>query len=296
MHGQIESRALNETDNQLCIYHGVMMVDLSEALEMTALTDTGQKRDHNEDSVSANPVYGLVLVADGMGGHNAGEVASCIAAHVIDEQIRTALPTLQSGASDKETGYTVASIAVKRAIESANSAIHQVAATRVGYVGMGTTIVVGLFYDNRITIAHVGDSRMYRLRGKRMEQMTKDHSVIQELLDQGVYDSMEEARAVGSKNLITRALGAESAVDIDLQEEISRTGDIYLLCSDGLTDMLEEDKIYLTLNKFSANLKLAAEKLIWMANQNGGNDNISVVLARPIKDFAVRENSLWSAI
>jgi protein phosphatase len=265
------------------------MIDLSDSLEVTAQTDVGQKRDHNEDSVGADSAYGVVLVADGMGGHNAGEVASGIAANVIYEQLRAVLPEIETGEEDKETGYAMESIAIRSAIELANKAINQTSRTQPECAGMGTTIVAGLFYDDRMSIAHVGDSRMYRMRGKRFDQVTKDHSLIQELVDKGFYDTVEEAQAAGNKNLITRALGVEENVQVDVHEEIVKPGDIYLLCSDGLTDMVSDEKIYLTLNEFSANLKQATEKLIAMANENGGKDNISVVMARPIKSFAVKK-------
>ena len=265
------------------------MIDLSDSIEVIAQTDVGQKREHNEDSVGADSAYGFVLVADGMGGHNAGEVASGIAANVVYEQLRAVLPEINTGEEDKETGYALESIAIKSAIELANQAIHQTSKTQPECAGMGTTIVAGLFYDNRISIAHVGDSRMYRLRGKRFDQITKDHSLIQELVDKGFYETVEEAQTAGNKNLITRALGVEESAQVDVLEEIVMVDDIYLLCSDGLTDMVSDEKIYLTLNEFSANLKLAAEKLIEMANENGGKDNISVVLARPTKSFAIKK-------
>ena len=265
------------------------MMDLSDTFEMIALTDVGKKREHNEDSVGADSAYGFALVADGMGGHNAGEVASGIAANVVYEQLRAVLPEINTGEEDKDSGYAMESLAIKNAIELANQAINQTARTQPECAGMGTTIVAALFYDDRMSIAHVGDSRMYRLRGKKFEQVTKDHSLIQELVDKGFYDSVEEAEAAGNKNLITRALGVEDNVQVDVHEEIVRVDDIYLLCSDGLTDMVSDEKIHLTLNKFSANLKLASEKLIELANDGGGKDNISVVLARPTKSFAVKK-------
>ncbi len=265
------------------------MMDLSDALEIAALTDSGQKREHNEDSVGTDSAYGMVLVADGMGGHNAGEVASGMAAGIIHEQLLAVLPDLDTGARDRETGYTVESIAVKKAIELASNAINQASRDKSECEGMGTTIVAGLFYNNRMTIAHVGDSRMYRLRGKRFKQLTKDHSLMQEFIDEGFYESLEEAKASGNKNLITRALGVADQVQVEISEEAVRINDVYLLCSDGLTDMIPEEKIYLTLNEFSANLKLAAEKLVANANEAGGQDNISVVLVRPLRAFAVKK-------
>lgn len=265
-------------------------MNLSEALEFVALTDVGRKREYNEDSIGADSAHGLTLVADGMGGHNAGEVASGIAINVIYEQLRAALPELNADTVDADTGFSAESMLVKNAIELANSAIMQISLSRTEYSGMGTTIVMGLFYDNRITIAHVGDSRMYRLRGKRFEQITRDHSLIQELVDQGFYNSMEEAEEAGNKNIITQALGLEDTVDVDISEEMVRANDIYLLCSDGLTDMVSDEDIHLTLNKFSADLSLAAEKLTEMANENGGKDNISIALARPTQSFALKKS------
>ncbi len=264
------------------------MMDLSDILEVAALTDPGRNREHNEDNVDADSTHGMVLVADGMGGHNAGEIASGIAANIVRERLRTALPELDTGIKDEGTGFTVESAAVKSAIEQANTVINQASCDNPECEGMGTTIVVGLFYNNRMTIAHVGDSRMYRLRGKRFKQLTKDHSLIQEFIDDGFYESVEEAEAHGNKNLITRALGVSEQVKVEINEQTVRTNDIYLLCSDGLTDMVSEEKIYLTLNEFSANLKIAAEKLVDIANEAGGQDNISVVLARPLRVFAVK--------
>ena len=256
------------------------MIDISGELEVVAITDVGEKRTCNEDSIATDPGYGIVLVADGMGGHNAGEVASSIAANVIHEQLKNILPELQTTPSN-HTEYTFESLAMKKAIELANSAIMQVAKEQLECYGMGTTIVSGLFYDNKISVAHVGDSRMYRLRGKRFEQLTKDHSMIQEFIDRGIYESMAKEAIKENSSLITRAVGVGEPVEVDLYEDIVQLEDIYLLCSDGLTDMVCDDKIYLTLNEFSANLKLTAEKLIEMANKNGGEDNISVILARP---------------
>lgn len=267
------------------------MMDLSDILEVVALTDPGKNREHNEDSVDADFTHGMVLVADGMGGHNAGEVASGIAANIVREQLRAVLPELDTGTKDPDTGCTVESIAVQNAIERANTVIYQASCDNPECKGMGTTIVTGLFYNNRMTIAHVGDSRMYRLRGKHFKQLTKDHSMIQELIDEGLYESVEEAEVHGNKNLVTRALGVAEQVQVEINEQAVRTNDIYLLCSDGLTDMVSEEKIYLTLNEFSANLKLTVEKLVEIANEAGGQDNISVVLVRPLRTFAVK--SRW---
>ena len=136
-----------------------------------------------------------------------------------------------------------------------------------------------MFNDNKISVAHVGDSRLYRLRGEAFEQVTNDHSLVQELVDRGFFTA-EEAEANTPKNLVTRALGIEDSVDVDLHEDSARTGDVYLLCSDGLNDMVTDEEIHLTLSKYCANLEQAAHQLIELANENGGKDNITVVLVR----------------
>jgi protein phosphatase len=142
-----------------------------------------------------------------------------------------------------------------------------------------------LFYDDRVSIAHVGDSRVYRLRKNRFEQLTLDHSLMQELVDRG-YFSQEEAMRSANRNYVTRALGVEPTVEVEIQEETVKKDDIYLLCSDGLSDMVEEEDIHLTLSTFSANLKTGGDQLVQLANTNGGRDNISVCLAQVIESFA----------
>lgn len=153
---------------------------------------------------------------------------------------------------------------------------------------MGTTIVSALFYDNRISIAHVGDSRIYRVRDGQLEQISKDHTLLQELVDRGFY-TPEEARVSLNKNLVTRALGVDADVEVDIQEDIAFPNDIYLLCSDGLNDMVEDKDIYLTIKEFSDNLQKAAQELVKRANDNGGKDNISVILVRPLKPFPAKK-------
>jgi len=156
---------------------------------------------------------------------------------------------------------------------------------------MGTTIVTGLFYEDKITIGHVGDSRVYRLRDGKFQQITKDHSLIQEVIDRGLY-TPEEAAANTPKNLVTRALGIDAKVDVDIIEEQVMTGDIYILCSDGLTDMVKDEEIHLTLSKYSANLLQAADNLVQLANSKGGKDNISVILAQ-VNDMKNKSNGYF---
>ena len=154
---------------------------------------------------------------------------------------------------------------------------------------MGTTVVVLHFHNNTLSLAHIGDSRCYRIRDGNLEQITKDHSLLQELIDRGFYTA-EEAKHSLNKNLVTRALGIDPGVTADIQEDIVKKNDIYLLCSDGLTDLVEDEYIYLTIKRFSDNLEEAGKQLITKANQNGGKDNISVMLCRVKDDFSTKKD------
>jgi protein phosphatase len=157
---------------------------------------------------------------------------------------------------------------------------------------MGTTLVAALFHDNQVTVAHVGDSRLYRLRGDELSVVTRDHSLLQEQIDCGMI-SREEARFSQNKNLVTRALGVDPVVDVEINDYPVQQGDIYLLCSDGLNDMVEDEEIQLTLQLLSANLELAATQLIEMANDNGGRDNVSVILVKVLREFPASKDA-WS--
>ena len=264
-------------------------MNLKGRLEVIGLTDTGRVRSHNEDSIDDDVEIGVIVLADGMGGYKGGEVASAIAINSIMEKLKQAVPALPPGEEDPHTGYTNESIALRDAINLANEAIYQTAQSQPQYQGMGTTVVMAIFYDNRMTIAHVGDSRMYRFRSDTLEQITSDHSLLQELVDRGFY-SREEARQSLNKNLVTRALGIEPTVAVDLHEDMTLPGDIYLLCSDGLSDMVEDDVIADTIRRYGTNLEETAKELVEQANTNGGKDNISVVLAKPLKDFPARKH------
>jgi protein phosphatase len=149
---------------------------------------------------------------------------------------------------------------------------------------MGTTIVASVFCGNRASIGHVGDSRCYRLRGEALEQLTRDHSLLQEQIDSGML-TPERAKYSLNKNLVTRALGIEASVDPEIHEYQVRRGDLFLLCSDGLCDMVDDEDISLTMQALGANLKLAAQQLVQMANDNGGKDNVSVILVRVLREY-----------
>src|SRR5512145_1332102 len=247
-------------------------------------TDTGRVREHNEDTIGTDPDVGLVVLADGMGGYKSGEVASGIAVRTLMGLIKEAVERQDLTLQDPETGLSRPGILLRDAIQRANKIIYQTARTQPNCEGMGTTVVAGLFFDDKLTVAHVGDSRLYRLRGGRLEQVTQDHSLLQELVARGFY-TPEEAQRAAAKNYVTRALGVEQIVDVEITEVPASKDDLYLLCSDGLSDMVEDDDIQLTINTFGANLETVAKQLVLLGNDNGGRDNISVVLVRVLDAF-----------
>lgn len=264
---------------------------LAGKIEIINVSDVGKRRPHNEDSTLCDLTNGVVILADGMGGYKAGEVASAIAVTTTHKKILEGLakPIQQPTASDAQ--LSPEAIAVKNAVIHVNSEIYKAAQTDPQCQGMGTTLVVVLFHNNIATIAHVGDSRLYRIRQNVFSQVTKDHSLIQELIDRGIY-TREEVLKNTPKNLVTRAVGIQPEVIVDVADETVYPGDIYMLCSDGLNDMVDDEEIHLTLSKYSANLGQAANELVRLANQKGGKDNISVVLIRILGDFSVTSENL----
>jgi protein phosphatase len=264
-------------------------IDLSDCLTMVASSHPGQVRSNNEDSVLANPLLGLVVLADGMGGYNAGEVASGMATAVLGSELEHAFARRAPNEVGQD-GRVWAREALADVIARTNAAIHHASRSQQKYSGMGTTLVMGQFFDNRVVVAHVGDSRLYRLREGAFSQLTRDHSLLQEQIDSGLV-TPEQARFSRNKNLVTRALGVEATVDIDLNEFEVLPGDVYLLCSDGLNDMVEDEEIALALTSLSSNLSLCATHLIQMANDNGGRDNVSVILVRVDRPFPASGSS-----
>ena len=261
-------------------------MNIEQALEIVSETDPGMVRSHNEDSVGHEKSCGLVVVADGMGGYNAGEVASGITVSVLTTEIKHRLREVSAHERDADSGKELGVALLYGNVQKANASIYHAAQSQPQYAGMGTTVVAGLFYDNRVAVAHVGDSRMYRLRGEEFGPITRDHSLLQEQIDSGMI-SVEDARLSKNKNLVTRAVGIEPEVDVDVHVYDVQVGDIYLLCSDGLNDMVEDEDIGSTLQMLQANLPLAASQLVQMANDNGGRDNVSVVLVKIKGEFAV---------
>lgn len=262
-----------------------MTMNLHAALEVASHTDPGMVRSHNEDSIASDADKGLVVLADGMGGYNAGEVASGMATTVITTELQQMLEQQPPFVVDPQSGVTVAQNMLREQIAKANTSIYQAAQSQPQYAGMGTTLVAAMFYDNKVTVAHIGDSRLYRLRGEAFTQVTKDHSLLQEQIDGGLI-TPEQAKTSHNKNLVTRALGIDPAVEPEIHDYDTQVGDIYLLCSDGLCDMVSDEDIGMAVQALGANLKLCCQQLVQMANDNGGRDNISVILIKVVRDYS----------
>jgi PPM family protein phosphatase len=229
--------------------------------EQYATTDTGRQRRANEDSLLARSP--LFVVADGMGGAQAGEVASKIAVDVFEQGLG-------------DTTEPESDLAAR--VSAANARIHELSHTNAEQAGMGTTLTAVYVASEEVAIAHVGDSRAYRLRAGELSRLTDDHSLVDELMRQGKI-TPEEAIDHPQRSVITRALGPEPAVEVDTRSYAARAGDVYLLCSDGLTTMLAEERLSEILRS-SSGLRDAGEALIAAANEAGGRDNITVVLFR----------------
>lgn len=240
--------------------------------EICTQTDQGRVRKNNEDALAFDPQTGLCLLADGMGGYNAGEIASGMAVSFIQQELRPWLLQVGGQASARELRRTM-----QTCVGNANHSIFSAACANPDYEGMGTTLVAGVFQEGRLVLGHIGDSRCYRLRGQAFQQITKDHSLLQEQLDAGLI-SEEDAQTSLNRNLVTRALGVEEIVMVEINEFRVEVGDCYLLCSDGLTDMVKDADIA-TIFLGSGSLEQKAAQLVQQANDNGGRDNISVVLA-----------------
>jgi len=247
------------------------------SLEMYAATDVGKRRKHNEDCVKIMPSHGIAVLADGMGGYNAGEVASAMAVDMINDELKQKILSIPEAVIDSKTGFTGESMLVREAIRRANDAIYQSAQTKTECAGMGTTVLVAAFYADRITAAHAGDSRMYCLRENKLSHVTEDHSLIHEQVRRGLVTAAD-ARNSSIKNLVTRALGIEPGADPDIVEDTVIPGDIYLMCSDGLTDVVADEVIQQSMTRHTNNLQKSAAQLIHLANEAGGPDNISVIL------------------
>lgn len=237
------------------------------------MTNPGRVRDNNEDAIGCDPLRGLAVLADGMGGYNAGEIASAMAVTFI----RTELSRWLQEASGHAGAHAIRQ-AMEVCVGNANLAIFNASHSNPQFSGMGTTLVLAHFSATRIMLGHVGDSRCYRLRAHQLEQLTKDHSLLQEQLEAG-FITPEQAKVATNKNLVTRALGVEDSVVVDIAEYAPKVGDTYMFCSDGLSDMVNDREMQRIL---SLDLPLAnkATALVQTANDAGGRDNISVILVQ----------------
>lgn len=236
-------------------------------------TDPGRTRENNEDSVAFDEPTRLAVLADGMGGYNAGEIASGMATAFIKSEMARWLSEVGQHAQAKEVRR-----ALEICVDNANLSIFSAANSNSHYSGMGTTLVVGVFQGMTLLLGHIGDSRCYRLRSRQFTQITKDHSLLQEQIDSGLITA-EQAATAPNKNLVTRALGVEDAVMLELTEHPVQLGDLYLMCSDGLTDMVDDAEISNILEG-SFSMEQKADRLVSVANEHGGRDNITVLLVQ----------------
>ena len=244
-------------------------------------TDVGRRRKHNEDSILLRPELQLFIVADGMGGHNAGEVASALAARSVENFFAaTATDGLPPESEGVDEHLSVDARRLVGAVRKANSDVFEIASTRRQHAGMGSTLVAATVSDadRRVHICHVGDSRCYRIRDDQIEQLTRDHSLINDALAMRP-DLTEEILAELPKNVITRAVGTQDTLEVDLRSEELRAQDLYLLCSDGLSGLVSPEQI-LEVTNLTADLEELCELLVIMANEAGGPDNISVLAVR----------------
>ena len=243
-----------------------------------AVSDVGRKRKGNEDSLFVNPEQNLFVVADGMGGHAAGEVASRVAVESINEFV-----CLTSGDEeitwpfglDQNMSYD--GNRLKTAVRYANRKVLEAMKERAEYEGMATTVAAVLVDGEEANLAHVGDSRVYLFRAAALEQLTSDHSWVNEQLQSGVI-SPDQARSHPLRNVVTRALGGKPDLQVDMQQHKLQAGDLLLLCSDGLTTMVPDDEIARVLREAGGDVPKASQDLVAEANSRGGEDNITVLL------------------
>jgi serine/threonine protein phosphatase PrpC len=252
-------------------------MSLQSVLEFAGRSDTGLVRAQNEDAFEICEGLGLGVLADGMGGYNAGEVASRMCVEIISEFLQQKQQAVWMPIFSRPAVLAVRWL--NDAITLANTSVYDASHENDAYLGMGTTVVAALSHQDKLLIAHVGDSRAYRFRLGELSLLTRDHSVLQAQIDAGLI-SEKDARFSPIKNLITRAVGAQESVEIEIHVHQMEVGDVYLLCSDGLTDMLNHIEIHHIMHQYSAQLDECCQVLIENANQFGGKDNISVVLIK----------------
>lgn len=241
--------------------------------EFAALTDPGRVRVNNEDAIAFDPSLGLAVLADGMGGYNGGEVASGMAIALLQAAFGRWLAHADAPVPARNMRR-----AMQKCVDETNAAIYEASAANPQLRGMGTTLVLAAFAADRAVVGHIGDSRCYRLRQNALTLLTRDHSLLQQQLDSGAI-TPEQAVQFPYRNLVTRALGIEREVSIEVGEHAAEAGDLFLLCSDGLSEMVSDGEIAAILSR-KVSLAQKATLLVAAANDNGGKDNISVLLAQ----------------
>jgi serine/threonine protein phosphatase PrpC len=252
---------------------------MATEIEFGAHTDTGCVRESNEDSYGAAPELNLFVLSDGMGGLACGEVASRMAVQTIVARSRAGISGSSPGSNGGSAGGVSAeSNRLAAAVRAANEAIYRAAQSSENSQPMGATVVAVRFVGERMSLAHVGDSRAYRMRAGQIEQLTRDHSFVAEQVRQGRMTE-QEAASSGLQNVLIRALGTSAEVDVDLSEELVLEGDTVLLCSDGLTRELTDAQIAAVLGE-CGEAQEAAERLVDLAKQAGGGDNITAIVLR----------------
>ena len=257
-----------------------------EFLEAVGLTDVGNVRQFNEDRIVVAPKIGVMALADGMGGHRAGEVASHLATELVLTGIRSRLARLQSTANQHSP-----LLVLEQSINQANRMIMEAGLASPAHKGMGTTLAVALFHDDGVAIAHVGDSRIYRLRDGALELLTRDDSLLRQQVDAGLI-AARDAGDSHNRALVTQAVGVAERVDAHLASIGALPGDVFLLCSDGLSDLVDDTDIALIVDSLAPNLPLAAQILVQAAKDNGGYDNVSVILCRVKAPFPLHRGWL----
>lgn len=246
----------------------------AHALELVTISHVGLVRTDNQDAVGSDADNGLLVLADGMGGHRGGEVASRLA---VDTILTRLLPAQRESRAD----HMASLLRIGRAVEDANQRLLDTCAQTPELQGMGTTAVVAMFRDGHIYHAHIGDSRLYRVRYGRMRRLTHDHSLIQRVIDDGVFLNRAAAREAGIRdNVLTRSLGMPLQAEVDVGHSLVERGDTYLLCSDGLHALVSDQEIARLLRDPEGDLAAQSQALLDAALAAGGRDNISLLLAR----------------
>jgi protein phosphatase len=257
-------------------------------IEMVGLTDVGSVRQYNEDSIAIDHENAAMALADGMGGHRAGEVASRMATEAIFKELKSRI-----GEFGKAAGERSPRLALEQSIKRANKLVYETSQATAAYQGMGTTVAAAVFYDNAVALGHMGDSRIYRLRGRVLQLLTRDDSLLRDQVELGIIAAADAGES-HNRSLVTRALGIEQNIAPHIHEEQVQPGDVFLLCSDGLNDLVDDADIELIVESLKSNLPLAAHHLVQAAKDNGGYDNVSVIIGKVLKPFPAASKQRWS--